>query len=149
MILIIFGSILNLVVCLIGEVLYRNIKQCKKLRFWIPVFIGIAVIYILILFLFTITGAYSSSLITPIIMGSLAFYLVRRKILLTSNNESYVNKLSIWTAYYIFCLVYIFVKIWEVPYVINLRKQVLLKNDKNKLRCYKNTKFPFRGTLIS
>lgn len=80
MILIIFGSILNLVVCLIGEVLYRNIKQCKKLRFWIPVFIGIAVIYILIRFLFTITGAYSSSLITPIIMGSLAFYLVRRKI---------------------------------------------------------------------
>ncbi|EOP29426.1 MULTISPECIES: hypothetical protein [Bacillus] len=77
-ILIIFGSILDLVVCLIGEVLYRNIKQCRKFRFGLPVFIGLAVVYIFILSLFTITSAYSSSLVTPIIMGSLAFYLVRR-----------------------------------------------------------------------
>ncbi|PEK56730.1 hypothetical protein [Bacillus wiedmannii] len=77
-ILIIYGSILNLVPCLIGEVLYRNIKQCREFRFGIPVFIGLAVIYILILFL--LKNPYSSSLVTPIIMGSLAFYLVRRKI---------------------------------------------------------------------
>ncbi|MGE1217167.1 hypothetical protein [Bacillus toyonensis] len=77
-ILIIFGSILDLVVCLIGEVLYRSIKQCRKFRFGLPVFIGLAVVYIFILSLFTITIAYSSSLVTPIIMGSLAFYLVRR-----------------------------------------------------------------------
>ena len=31
-ILIIFGSVLDLVACLIGEVLYRNIKQCRKFR---------------------------------------------------------------------------------------------------------------------
>ncbi|HDR7433575.1 TPA: hypothetical protein QCX34_000977 [Bacillus anthracis] len=79
-ILIIFGSILDLVACLIGEMLYRNIKQCRKFRFGIPVFIGLALIYIFILSLFTITSAYSSSLVAPIIMGSLAFYLVRRKI---------------------------------------------------------------------
>ncbi|MFD0769853.1 hypothetical protein ACFQZ1_13660 [Bacillus sp. CGMCC 1.60114] len=77
-ILIIYGSILNLVACLIGEVLYRNIKQCREFRFGVPVFIGLAVIYILILFL--LKNLYSSSLVTPIIMGSLAFYLVRRKI---------------------------------------------------------------------
>ncbi|MGH0522094.1 hypothetical protein [Bacillus toyonensis] len=77
-ILIIFGSILDLVFCLIGEVLYRSIKQCRKFRFGLPVFIGLAVVYIFILSLFTITSAYSSSLVTPIIMGSLAFYLVRR-----------------------------------------------------------------------
>ncbi|MDC2863708.1 hypothetical protein [Bacillus sp. BP-3] len=77
-ILIIYGSILDLVACLIGEVLYRNIKQCREFRFGIPVFIGLAVIYILILFL--LKNPYSSSLVTPIIMGSLAFYLVRRKI---------------------------------------------------------------------
>jgi hypothetical protein len=77
-ILIIYGSILDLVACLIGEVLYRNIKQCRKFRFGIPVFIGLAVIYILILFF--LENPYSSSLVTPIIMGSLAFYLVRRKI---------------------------------------------------------------------
>ncbi|PEL61967.1 hypothetical protein [Bacillus toyonensis] len=79
-ILIIFGSILDLVACLIGEVLYRNIKQCRKFRFGIPVFIGLALIYICILSLFTITSAYASSLVAPIIMGCLAFYLVRRKI---------------------------------------------------------------------
>ncbi len=48
-ILIIFGSVLDLVACLIGEVLYRNIKQCRKFRFGIPVFIGLALIYIFIL----------------------------------------------------------------------------------------------------
>lgn len=77
-ILTIYGSILDLVACLIGEVLYRNIKQCREFRFGIPVFIGLAVIYIRILFL--LKNPYSSSLVTPIIMGSLAFYFVRRKI---------------------------------------------------------------------
>ncbi|WP_259416451.1 hypothetical protein [Bacillus toyonensis] len=79
-ILIIFGSVLDLIVCIIGEVLYSNIKQCRKFRFGIPVFIGLALIYICILSLFTITSAYASSLVAPIIMGCLAFYLVRRKI---------------------------------------------------------------------
>lgn len=77
-ILTIYGSILDLVACLIGEVLYRNIKQCREFRFGIPVFIGLAVIYIRILFL--LKNPYSSSLVIPIIMGSLAFYFVRRKI---------------------------------------------------------------------
>ncbi|PEK55242.1 hypothetical protein COF80_09605 [Bacillus toyonensis] len=79
-ILIIFGSILDLVACLIGEVLYSNIKQCRKFRVGIPVFTGLALIYICILSLFTITSAYASSLVVPIIIGSLAFYVVRRKI---------------------------------------------------------------------
>ena len=48
-ILIIFGSVLDLVACLIGEVLYRNIKQCRKFRVGIPVFIGLSLIYIFIL----------------------------------------------------------------------------------------------------
>ncbi len=77
-ILTIYGSILDLVVCLIGEVLYRKIKHCREFRFGIPVFIGLAVIYIRILFL--LKNPYSSSLVTPIIIGSLAFYFVRRKI---------------------------------------------------------------------
>ncbi|MBE5109090.1 hypothetical protein IGI01_28810 [Bacillus thuringiensis] len=77
-ILIIYGSILDLVACLIGEVLYRCIKQCREFRIGIPVFIGLAVIYIRILFL--LKNPYSSTLVTPIIMGSLAFYFVRRKI---------------------------------------------------------------------
>ncbi|MED3033952.1 hypothetical protein P4313_02675 [Bacillus tropicus] len=79
-ILIIFGSVLDLIACLIGEVLYRNIKQCRKFRVGIPVFIGLALIYIFILSLFTITSAYASSLVVPIIMGFLAFFVVRRKI---------------------------------------------------------------------
>ena len=47
-----YGSIPALIVCLIGEVLYRKIKRCREFQFGIPLFIGLAVIYTLIPFLF-------------------------------------------------------------------------------------------------
>ena len=80
--IVIYGSIPALIACLIGEVLYRKIKQCRELQFGIPVFIGLAVIYTLTPFLFLFTFSFSSFFyfVAPVIMGSLAFYLVRRKI---------------------------------------------------------------------
>ncbi|MEI4804549.1 hypothetical protein WAZ07_25975 [Bacillus sp. FJAT-51639] len=80
--LIIYGSIPALVACLIGEVLYRNIKRCGEFQFGIPVFIGLAIIYILIPSLFTGSFPFWGlvDFVTPVIMGSLAFYLIRRKI---------------------------------------------------------------------
>ncbi|HDX9535849.1 TPA: hypothetical protein ROX87_005360 [Bacillus thuringiensis] len=83
--LIIYGSIPALVACLIGEVLYRKIKQCREFYFGIPIFIGLAVIYTLIPSLFTRSFLFLNfvdfvSFVTPVIIGSLAFYLVRRKI---------------------------------------------------------------------
>ncbi|MDC2864174.1 hypothetical protein [Bacillus sp. BP-3] len=80
-IVIIYGSIPALVACLIGEVLYRKIKRCREFQFGIPVFIGLAVIYTF----FTRSFSFYSfidfvSSVTPIIIGSLTFYLVRRKI---------------------------------------------------------------------
>ncbi|WP_002146617.1 hypothetical protein [Bacillus cereus] len=80
--IIIYGSIPALIACLIGEVLYRKIKRCRKLQFGIPVFIGLSVIYTLTLFLFTFNFSFSHFFyfVAPVIMGSLAFYLVRRKI---------------------------------------------------------------------
>lgn len=79
-----YGSIPALIACLIGEVLYRKIKRCREFQFGIPLFIGLAVIYTLIpflfLFLFTFTFSYFFDFVAPVIMGSLAFYLVRRKI---------------------------------------------------------------------
>ncbi|MGQ0439367.1 hypothetical protein ACT4UT_18815, partial [Bacillus sp. B-TM1] len=59
---------------------YRNSNSKLPTLFYVPVFIGLSLIYIFILSLFTITSAYASSLVAPIIMGSLAFYVVRRKI---------------------------------------------------------------------
>ena len=47
-----YGSIPALIACLIGEVLYRKIKRCREFQFGIPLFIGLAVIYTLIPFLF-------------------------------------------------------------------------------------------------
>ncbi|PEX90572.1 hypothetical protein [Bacillus cereus] len=75
-----YGSIPALIACLIGEVLYRKIKRCRKLQFGIPVFIGLAVIYTLTPFLFMFTFSFSHFFyfVAPVIMGSLAFYLVRR-----------------------------------------------------------------------
>ncbi|MGG3523889.1 hypothetical protein ABES33_29915 [Bacillus pseudomycoides] len=80
--IVIYGSIPALIACLIGEVLYRKIKRCRELQFGIPVFIGLSAIYTLTLFLFTFTFSFSSFFyfVAPVIMGSLAFYLVRRKI---------------------------------------------------------------------
>jgi hypothetical protein len=80
--IVIYGSIPALIACLIGEVLYRKIKRCRKLQFGIPVFIGLSVIYTLTLFLFTFNFSFSHFFyfVAPVIMGSLAFYLVRRKI---------------------------------------------------------------------
>ncbi|MCU5408732.1 hypothetical protein OCA16_29895 [Bacillus cereus] len=81
-----YGSIPALIACLLGEVLYRKIKRCREFQFGIPLFIGLAVIYTLIpfLFLFTFTFTFTFShffdFVAPVIMGSLAFYLVRRKI---------------------------------------------------------------------
>ncbi|EJP89161.1 hypothetical protein IC1_03027 [Bacillus cereus VD022] len=79
-----YGSIPALIACLLGEVLYRKIKRCREFQFGIPLFIGLAVIYTLIpfLFLFTFTFTFSHffDFVAPVIMGSLAFYLVRRKI---------------------------------------------------------------------
>ena len=74
-----YGSIPALIACLIGEVLYRKIKRCRELQFGIPVFIGLAVIYTLTPFLFMFTFSFSHFFYF-VIMGSLAFYLVRRKI---------------------------------------------------------------------
>ncbi|MEN1938997.1 hypothetical protein AAIE21_26590 [Paenibacillus sp. 102] len=76
-----YGGIPALIACLIGEVLYRKIKRCRELQFGIPVFIGLAVIYTLTPFLFIFTFSFSSFFyfVAPVIMGSLAFYLVRRK----------------------------------------------------------------------
>ncbi|MFZ7805609.1 hypothetical protein [Bacillus thuringiensis] len=79
-----YGSIPALIACLIGEVLYRKIKRCREFQFGIPLFIGLAVIYTLIPFLFLFNFSFSFSyffdFVAPVIMGSLAFYLVRRKI---------------------------------------------------------------------
>lgn len=77
-----YGSIPALIACLIGEVLYRKIKRCREFQFGIPLFIGLAVIYTLIpfLFLFNFSFSYFFDFVAPVIMGSLAFYLVRRKI---------------------------------------------------------------------
>ncbi|MGY3270018.1 hypothetical protein ACVWY7_002959 [Bacillus sp. TE9106W] len=76
------GSIPALVACLIGEVLYRKIKRCREFQFGIPVFLGQAVIYTLIpfLFLFLFNFSHFFDFIVPVIMGALSFYLVRRKI---------------------------------------------------------------------
>ncbi|MFB5253544.1 hypothetical protein ACE38F_25035 [Bacillus mycoides] len=80
--IVIYGSIPALIACLIGEVLYRKIKRCREFQFGIPVFIGLAVIYTLtpFLFIFTFTFLHFFYFVAPVIMGSLAFYLVRRKI---------------------------------------------------------------------
>ncbi|MDM5436292.1 hypothetical protein QUG02_27440 [Bacillus hominis] len=78
--IVIYGSIPALIACLIGEVLYRKIKQSRELQFGIPVFIGLSAIYTLTLFLFTFTFSSFFYFVAPVIMGSLAFYLVRRKI---------------------------------------------------------------------
>jgi len=81
-----YGSIPALIACLLGEVLYRKIKRCREFQFGIPLFIGLAVIYTLIPFLFTFTFTFTVTFshffdfVAPVIMGSLAFYLVRRKI---------------------------------------------------------------------
>ncbi|MCC2496244.1 hypothetical protein LKM14_23050 [Bacillus cereus] len=75
-----YGSIPALIACLLGEVLYRKIKRCREFQFGIPLFIGLAVIYTLITFLFTFTFSHFFDFVAPVIMGSLAFYLVRRKI---------------------------------------------------------------------
>ncbi|MFU2028575.1 hypothetical protein [Bacillus wiedmannii] len=77
-----YGSIPALVACLIGEVLYRKIKQCREFQFGIPVFIGQAVIYTLIpfLFLFPFNFSHFFYFVAPVIMGALSFYFVRRKI---------------------------------------------------------------------
>ncbi|MEH7150169.1 hypothetical protein V7095_07020 [Bacillus thuringiensis] len=75
-----YGSIPALIACLIGEVLYRKIKRCREFQFGIPLFIGLAVIYTLIPFLFLFSFSYFFDFVAPVIMGSLAFYLVRRKI---------------------------------------------------------------------
>ncbi|PFV68573.1 hypothetical protein COL05_29880 [Bacillus sp. AFS059628] len=77
-----YGSIPALVACLIGEVLYRKIKRCREFQFGIPVFIGQAVIYTLIpfLFLFPFNFSHFFYFVAPVIMGSLSFYFVRRKI---------------------------------------------------------------------
>ncbi len=74
------GSIPALVACLIGEVLYRKIKRCREFQFGIPVFLGQAVIYTLIPFLFLFNFSHFFDFIVPVIMGALSFYLVRRKI---------------------------------------------------------------------
>ncbi|MDA2384543.1 hypothetical protein PDN41_22825 [Bacillus cereus] len=75
-----YGSIPALIACLIGEVLYRKIKRCREFQFGIPLFIGLALIYTLIPFLFLFTFSHFFDFVAPVIMGSLAFYLVRRKI---------------------------------------------------------------------
>lgn len=78
-----YGSIPALVACLIGEVLYRKIKRCREFQFGIPIFIGLAVIYTLIPFLFLFSFLIFShffDFVAPVIMGALSFYLVRRKI---------------------------------------------------------------------
>ncbi|MBP3969637.1 hypothetical protein KAF80_11300 [Bacillus sp. WL1] len=77
-----YGSIPALVACLIGEVLYRKIKRCREFQFGIPVFIGQAVIYTLIpfLFLFPFNFSHFFYFVAPVIMGALSFYFVRRKI---------------------------------------------------------------------
>ncbi|MGH0932761.1 hypothetical protein [Bacillus mycoides] len=76
--IVIYGSIPALIACLIGEVLYRKIKRCREFQFGIPVFIGLAVIYTLTPFLFTFSFSHFFYFVAPVIMGSLAFYLVRR-----------------------------------------------------------------------
>ncbi|PEM09458.1 hypothetical protein [Bacillus wiedmannii] len=77
-----YGSIPALVACLIGEVLYRKVKRCREFQFGIPVFIGQAVIYTLIpfLFLFPFNFSHFFDFVAPVIMGALSFYFVRRKI---------------------------------------------------------------------
>ncbi|EEM36585.1 hypothetical protein bthur0003_8490 [Bacillus thuringiensis serovar thuringiensis str. T01001] len=78
-----YGSIPALIACLLGEVLYRKIKRYREFQFGIPLFIGLAVIYTLIPFLFlffNFSFSYFFDFVAPVIMGSLAFYLVRRKI---------------------------------------------------------------------
>ncbi|WP_369900797.1 hypothetical protein [Bacillus manliponensis] len=85
MIFIIYGSIPALIACLIGELLYRKIKRCRELQFGVPIFIGLAVIYVFTPSIFTRSSPFWSfvdfvNFVTPVIWGSLAFYLVRRKI---------------------------------------------------------------------
>ena len=53
-----------LIACLIGEVLYRKIKRCREFQFGIPLFIGLAVIYTLIPFLFLFTFSFHISFIS-------------------------------------------------------------------------------------
>ncbi|MGM1713335.1 hypothetical protein, partial [Bacillus cereus group sp. BceL180] len=63
-----YGSIPALIACLIGEVLYRKIKRCREFQFGIPLFIGLAVIYTLIPFLFgwfLISYIFNPSFIHP------------------------------------------------------------------------------------
>ncbi|PEG13101.1 hypothetical protein CN544_19165 [Bacillus toyonensis] len=59
----------------------------------------------------------------------------------TFDNDNYVNKLSIWTAYYIFCLAWGFSKMLAVPHRQQAKKSNYLQNEKiNKifiLGCYK------------
>ena len=57
-----YGSIPALIACLIGEVLYRKIKRCREFQFGIPLFIGLAVIYTLIPFLFLFNFSFHISL---------------------------------------------------------------------------------------
>ena len=77
-----YGSIPALIACLIGEVLYRKIKRCREFQFGVPVFIGQATLYTIIPFLvlFPFNFSHFFDFVAPVIMGSLAFYFVRRKI---------------------------------------------------------------------
>ena len=78
--LIIYGSIPALVACLIGEALYRKIKRCQELQIGMPVFIGVAIVYTFIISLSTRPYPFSTffDFVIPVIMGSLAFYSIRR-----------------------------------------------------------------------
>ncbi|PEM62531.1 hypothetical protein CN625_09275 [Bacillus toyonensis] len=67
----------------------------------------------------------------------------------TFDNDNYVNKLSIWTAYYIFCLAWGFSKMLAVPHRQQAKKSNYLQNEKiNKifiLGCYKILKLMDMG----
>jgi hypothetical protein len=48
--------------------------------------------------------------------------------ILTSNNENYVNELSKWTAHFIFCLAWFFSEMLAVPHAHQLKKYIKPQN---------------------
>lgn len=54
--------------------------------------------------------------------------------LLTSAFVNYVNKLSIWTAYFIFCLAWFFSEMLAVPHAHQLKNENKMNFRSNKLK---------------
>ncbi|PDZ74489.1 hypothetical protein CN568_26465 [Bacillus pseudomycoides] len=53
---------------------------------------------------------------------------------LATYNDNYVNELSIWVAYFIFCLAWVFSKMLALPHRYQVKKLIMPQNE--KISCF-------------